>query len=235
MAARATVPVLCYHQLRDWAAGDSAYARSVLICPPDNFRRQLDGIAEAGFTAITPADYLQHLRTDSTLPEKPVILSFDDGKDSQPLVAGPELAKRGLTGTFFLMTVVIGNPGWISERQVKELADAGHIIGSHTWDHHAVTGYAGTDWATQLEKPRATLRALSGQEVDTFAYPYGSWNEAALPHLRAAGYASAFQLADKPVDKADVELTLRRMLVDSRWGGARVVAALDRVRAGTRR
>lgn len=54
MTARATVPVLCYHQLRNWASGDSAYNKSVLICPPANLARQLDGIKDAGYTTILP-------------------------------------------------------------------------------------------------------------------------------------------------------------------------------------
>lgn len=144
------------------------------------------------------------------------------------MVAGPELAKRGMHGVFFIMSVVIGNSGWISKRQIKELADAGNEIGSYTWDHHAVTKYSGTDWAEQFEKPRATLSAASGQPVDSFAYPYGAWNAAALPHLRAAGYTSAYQLQEKPLDAANADLTLRRILVDSRWDGAKTVKALEK-------
>ena len=56
MIKRATVPVLCYHQLRDWRAGDSAYERAELICPPAYFRRQLDALADDGWTTIGPDD-----------------------------------------------------------------------------------------------------------------------------------------------------------------------------------
>lgn len=232
MAERATVPVLCYHQIREWAPGDSAYSRSALICPPDTFRRQLDGIAEAGWTTITPDAYLDHLTARTPLPEKPVLITFDDGKDSQPLVAAPELARRGMSGVFFVMTVVIGKAGWISERQVAELADQGHVVGSHTWDHQNVTKYGAGDWSTQFEESRATLRELSRQPVATFAYPYGAWNEAALPHLAAAGYTMAFQLADHALLPTDVPHTLQRILVDSRWDGAAAVAALEAFRTG---
>ncbi len=228
MVARATVPVLCYHQIRDWTAQDSAYSKSVLICPPSNFRRQLDGLAEAGWTTITPADYLAHPEDGTALPDKPVILSFDDGKDSQPNVAAPELSRRNMRGVFFIMTVVIGKSGWISKKQIADLADQGHVVGSHTWDHHSVTDYSGDDWRIQFQDSRATLQRLSGQAVDTFAYPYGAWNPAALPHLSEAGYSTAFQLTEKPIEPGAVPLTLRRILVDSRWDGAKTVAAVTR-------
>lgn len=227
-ASRATVPVLCYHQIRAWAGGDSSYNKNSLICPPDNFRRQLDGIKDAGFTTITPDAYLAHLRTNAPLPDKPVMLSFDDGKDSQPNVAAPELTKRGMTGTFFIMSVVIDKPGWITSKQVADLAAAGHTVGSHTYDHHDVRKYAGKDWEEQFVKPRDVLRKLSGQPVETFAYPYGAWNAAAFPHLAQAGYTTAYQLGDKPVDAANPLFTLRRILVNSRLDGAGIVAELTK-------
>lgn len=224
--ARTGVPVLCYHQIRPWAAGDSAYNKRSLICPPENFRRQLDGLVEAGYTSITPDAYLAHVRTGAPLPAKPVLLTFDDGKDSQPLVAAPELTRRGLTGVFFVMTVVIGNAGWIAPAQIRAMADAGHIIGSHTWDHHDVRKYTDNDFETQFVKARETLRKHSGQAVETFAYPYGAWNVAALPKLADAGFTTAFQLQEQKVDAAAPTLTLRRTLVDSTWDGAAIVKAV---------
>lgn len=224
--SRTGIPVLCYHQIRPWAAGDSAYNKRSLICPPENFRRQLDGLVEAGYTSITPDAYLAHVRTGAALPAKPVLLTFDDGKDSQPLVAAPELTRRGLTGTFFVMTVVIGNPGWITATQIRAMAGAGHTIGSHTWDHHDVRKYTDKDFDTQFVKARETLRKHSGQAVETFAYPYGAWNAAALPKLAVAGYTTAFQLQEQKVDAAAPPLTLRRTLVDSTWDGAAIVKAV---------
>lgn len=54
VAARATVPVLCWHQLRDWRTTDGSYSREFLICPPRTFRAQLDALAKDGWTTISP-------------------------------------------------------------------------------------------------------------------------------------------------------------------------------------
>lgn len=227
MSTRATVPVLCYHQVRPWTGGDAAYARSMLVIPPTQLAAQLDAIKAAGYTTISPQQYRDHLFADAALPTKPVILSLDDGKDDQVSAALPALTQRGMTGTFFVMTVILGNSGWMKRDDVKRLADAGMTIGSHTWDHHMVTKYSGKDYATQLDQPREVLRKLSGQPVDDFAYPYGAWNTAILPHIASAGYQAAYQLMDKPMDKGHPELTLRRILAVSTWSGPQVVAKLD--------
>ena len=227
MHGRASVPVLCYHQVRPYAGDDTAYVRSMLVIPPEKFAAQLDGIKAAGYTAISPQQYRDHLFAGAALPAKPVVLSFDDGKDNQFQQAMPALRKRGMTGVFFIMTVVLGQRGWMAKGDVKKLVDAGMSVGSHTWDHHMVTKYSGTDYKTQLVASRELLSGLSGQDVVDFAYPYGAWNTAILPQLTTAGYRSAYQLMDKPLDVKRPELSLRRILAVSTWTGPEVVAKLD--------
>jgi peptidoglycan/xylan/chitin deacetylase (PgdA/CDA1 family) len=223
---RATVPVLCYHQLRDWRSSDSAYNRATLICPPRHFRAHLDALDEAGWTTISPDQYLAHLTTGAALPRKPVILSFDDASAGHAKEAMPQLAKRGMTGVFFVMTVVLGKSNWMSTRDIKRLADAGMTIGSHTWDHHAVSDLSGRDWKIQLEQSRATLRRASGQPVEHFAYPYGTVSPKAFPHLRHAGYKTAFQLEGHQLDHRAPLYTLRRSIVVSNWSGANLLRYL---------
>ncbi len=227
-AARATVPVLCWHQLRAWAPRDSSYDRQLLVCPPAAFTAQLDALQAAGYTTIGPDQYLAALRYGDRLPERPVLLSFDDSQGSQMAVALPELLRRRMTATFFLMTVVLDRPRWMSRDDVRRLAGAGMTIGAHTWDHHRADRYRGRDWEVQLVRPKAELERLTGQPVDHFAYPNGAWDGEDLAHLTAAGYRSAYQLDTDPVDRSHPELTLRRQLVDSGWTGRSLVQRLGR-------
>ena len=226
IAARATVPVLCYHQLRDWTADDGEYARNLLICPPANFRAQLDAVAEAGFITISPDDYLAHMTMNAPLPEKPIILSFDDSQGTQATEGLPQLLARGMTGTFFAMTVPLGKTDWLSEDDLRELDANGMTIGAHTWDHSRVDEYSGEDWRIQLEQPRETLEKIIGKPVTHLAYPYGAWNDAALPQVLAAGYTSAYQLRDRTPSAESPLLTLERSLVDSRWTGVQLLEHL---------
>lgn len=226
IAARATVPVLCWHQLRNWTSADGSYARNLLICPPAKFRAQLDALADHGWTSIGPEEYLAHLTTGEPLPAKPVMLTFDDSQGSQISEGLPQLRARKMTATFFAMTVVLDKPDWFSRRDLKRLDDAGMTVAAHTWDHHRVDEYAAKDWSVQLKQPRELLEKIIGKPVEHFAYPYGAWDAAALPHVRAAGYASAYQLADRKPSPSAPLCTLRRDLVVSTWSGQQLLQHL---------
>jgi peptidoglycan/xylan/chitin deacetylase (PgdA/CDA1 family) len=227
VAARATVPVLCWHQLRDWTAGDSAYDRASLICPPAVFRRQLDTLAAGGWTTIGADLYLDHLTTGAPLPSRPVLLTFDDSQGSQVTVGLPELVRRRMTATFFVMTVPLDKRGWMSRADLRRLAAAGMTVGAHTWDHQRADRYAGGDWEVQLVRPKAELERILGRPVRHFAYPYGIWSPADFPHLAAAGYRTAFTLAGHP-DPHTPLYTLPRLLVGSDWTGSRLLDRLHR-------
>ncbi|MFC5060990.1 polysaccharide deacetylase family protein [Actinomycetospora atypica] len=227
--ARVTdVPVLCWHQLRDWRPDDSANSRSVLICPPAAFRAQLDALQGGGYTPISPDEHLAHLTTGAPLPAKPVLLTFDDSQGSQITVAAPELARRSMHAAFFVMTVPLDKAGWMSRDDVRRLHDAGHTIAAHTYDHQRADRYTDANVETQLVRPRAELEALVGAPVRHFAYPFGAWAPVDLGMLDRAGYVSGYQLADEAVDPTRPLLTLRRSLVGSTWDGPRLLTALAR-------
>jgi peptidoglycan/xylan/chitin deacetylase (PgdA/CDA1 family) len=214
--ARSTVPVLCYHHIREHTAADSPSARP-LICPPGVLQRQLEGLLEAGMRGVTSTALVDHLQLGTPLANDAVLVSFDDASGGQYTSALPILQRLGIPATFFVMTVVLDRPNWLSRDDVRALDAAGMTIASHTWDHHPVTRYGDKDWAVQLEKPRAQLQQIVGHDVDQFAYPYGLWNRAALPHVAAAGYRAAFQLTDQPQDAGLPLLTVRRLLTLSTW------------------
>nr|NLI49878.1 polysaccharide deacetylase family protein [Propionibacterium sp.] len=231
LVSRATVPVLCWHQVRAARASDSKNAKYELVISPANFRAQLDAIKGAGYTTISPEQYRAHVAEGAALPDKPVLLTFDDGAENQASVALPEVLARGMTATLFVMTVVIdGGKDWITGDQIGALAREGITIGSHTWDHHTVDKlHTEADYETQYVGSRRTLQQLSGQDVTAFCYPGGRWTEAALAPLRAAGYTTAFQLRETPVSPVDPLLTLRRQIVVSEWSGPQIVAQLARL------
>jgi peptidoglycan/xylan/chitin deacetylase (PgdA/CDA1 family) len=216
-AARSHVPVLCFHQVRDQAGGDSASAR-VIITPPRRLAAQLDALARAGYTTITPDQLLAYLRYGTGLPPRPVLLSFDDASEGQYTRALPMLLRHRFTATFFVMTVVLDKPRWLSRAEVRDLHRHGMTIAAHTWDHHPVPDYAGQDWQVQLVEPARELARLTGEPVRMFAYPYGLWSQAALSHVRAAGYEAAFQLG-RPQDARQPLLTIRRIIASSDWDG----------------
>src|SRR4030095_11041726 len=101
------------------------------------------------------------------------MLSFDDGTAGQAHEGSVQLTCSGMTGSFFVMTVVLNKPKWMSTRDILRLADAGMTIGSHTWDHHAVSDLSGNAWKVQLEQSRETLRKASRQPAPERAASLG--------------------------------------------------------------
>jgi len=213
--ARPQVPILCYHQIRNWIATDGKMGKDYIV-PLAEFKSQMKMLADSGYHTILPDQLHDYLVYGKKLPEKPIMLTFDDTKLDQYTAAIPEMNKYGFKGVFFIMTVSIGKPNYMSKAQIKELSDAGHVIGSHTYDHQNVKKYEGEDWETQIEKPTKTLEEITGKELKYFAYPFGLWNKEAIPELKKRRFTSAFILAEKR-DENDPLFTIRRIIASGYW------------------
>ncbi len=225
MLARSIVPVLCFHQLREHTADDSAYARSITT-PPDALRVQFTALRDGGYTPVAAPALVDHLQFGTPLPDRAVLLTFDDGSATHATVGLPMLREFGFPAVFFPMTVVLDKPNWLSGDQLRELDAAGMTIGAHSWDHQRMDRLAGDQWAEQVDQPRQTLADVLGHPIDLLAYPHGVWDQETLPHVASAGYRAAFQLAD-PTDPAQPLLTVRRIMPPPTWDGATLLAHLD--------
>jgi peptidoglycan/xylan/chitin deacetylase (PgdA/CDA1 family) len=213
--SRKQVPILCYHQIRDWKPTDSKTAKDYIVQLND-FKAQMKMLADSGYHTILPDQLYQYLNEGTALPSKPIMLTFDDTNLPQYAVALPEMKKYGFKGVFFIMTVSLGRPHYMTKDQVKELSDEGNVIGSHTWDHHNFKKYQGEDWVTQIEKPTKTLETITGKPIKYFAYPFGLWNEQGIPELKKRGFVAAFQLSEKR-DNIEPLFTVRRLLASGYW------------------
>jgi peptidoglycan/xylan/chitin deacetylase (PgdA/CDA1 family) len=210
------VPVVGYHQIRDWTADDTQQARPYIM-PVATFKTQMQYLAAHHYHTISPDQLLAHLTTGASLPDKPVLLTFDDGEEGQYATAFRVLKRHHFTATFFPMTVVLGKKHWMSPEQLRTMDKAGMTIGDHTYDHHRVDRYSGADWTKQITDSTKTLEKILGHPVHYFAYPYGAWNQNAFPHLKRNGYWAAFQLTSDPVDKHKPLYTLQRRLANPYW------------------
>jgi len=225
--ARSTVPVLCYHQVREHQASDGDYARAITT-PPAAFAAQLRALQEAGYTGVSGDAVVDYLEFGApALPEKPVLLTFDDGHITHYTAVLPALRELGWVGTFFPMTVVLNKKDWVTHDHLREMAAAGMTIGTHSWDHQRFDKLPADQWGVQAAEPRAELSAILGQEVTLLAYPYGAWNQEALPHVAEAGYRAAFQLSDHPQDPVNPLLTIRRIMPHSSWDGTTLLTRLE--------
>jgi peptidoglycan/xylan/chitin deacetylase (PgdA/CDA1 family) len=212
--ARKQVPVVCYHQIRDWKATDSKGAKDYIV-QIAAFKEHIKMLADSGYHTILPDQLYAYLTTGAPLPKKPIMLTFDDTDLDQFTIANPTLKKYGFKAVYFVMTVSLGRPHYMTADMVKKLSDEGNVIGSHTWDHHRVDKYSHNselkiigkngkitirpvdDWVTQIDKPTKKLEEITGKKIDYFAYPFGIWKKPVLPEFQKKGFKMAFQLADK--------------------------------------
>lgn len=222
--ARKQIPILCYHQIRDWKETDSKTARPYIV-PVDQFKAQMKALSDSGYTTILPDQLYAYLAAGIPVPDKAVMLTFDDGDKDQYTTGLPELDKYGFKGVFFIMTVSIGRSIYMTKDQIRSLSDKGHVIGSHTWDHKNVKKFEAGDWVTQIEKPSRQLEEITGKPVRYFAYPFGLWKPEVIPSLKERGMVAAFQLAVKR-DEKDPLHTIRRIIVPGTWDGQGLIKAM---------
>ncbi|WP_433440966.1 polysaccharide deacetylase family protein [Nonomuraea sp. CA-141351] len=117
-----------------------------------------------------------------------VSLTFDDGLVRQKEMA-QELAKRGMAGTFYVLSTRIQAPGYLSQTQIAELSQAGHEIGGHTRTHARLPTLHPDEQRREVCGDRSALEAL-GFTPRSFAYPFHEVNAAAEAVVKDCGYSS---------------------------------------------
>ncbi|HEX2073571.1 MAG TPA: polysaccharide deacetylase family protein [Geodermatophilus sp.] len=206
-----TVPVLMYHSV----AVDPDRATHRLSVHPRMFEAQLDFLGERGFTPMTFSGLGAALRDGSALPERPVVLTFDDGYADFHREALPLLAARGWPATVFVTT------GWLADAedraghpldemltwgQVAEVASAGIEIGAHSHSHPQLDQLPAAALAAELRDSRAYLEDRLGRRVSTLAYPFGYSSPRVRRDVAAAGYDFAAAVRNTRVRPSSTDL-----------------------------
>jgi len=116
----------------------------------------------------------------SSLPLRPMIsLRFDDGHDTDYLTVYPALQSRGLKGSFYPIGrhIIEGTEGRVNGEQIKEMAHAGHEIGSHCYNHVRLDDQTDEDAVFQLVESKKILEETTGLPVHTLAVPFHSYSK----------------------------------------------------------
>ncbi|MBO9672300.1 MAG: polysaccharide deacetylase family protein [Sphingobacteriaceae bacterium] len=216
--ARREVPVLCYHQIRNNIASDSKRAHDDIIAP-DKFREHMKMLADSGYHSILPDQLYQYLVYGAKLPEKPIMITFDDTDEDQFTVGSTTLKKYGFKGVYFIMTVSIGRKGrinYMTKEQIRQLSDEGNTIASHTYDHKNFATFTDADWTTQIDEPTKKLEQITGKKVEYFAFPYGVFKSSTLHKLKEHGFKAAFILSTARDENYPL-YTIRRIIDPGRY------------------
>jgi len=176
MAAVASlkVPVLMYHEVADVTATPSG-----LAVAPQAFADQLAYLRDAGFTAVT-AGALAKILADGAgeLPERPVVLTFDDGYADFHSRALPLLKQYGHTATLFQTTgwvdTMLGSRRMLNWCELSEIAEAGIEIGAHSQGHPEFDRLSDDKLRDELEGPKRMIEDKLGFAVPGLAYAVSS-------------------------------------------------------------
>lgn len=200
--------ILAFHAVEDGSGP--------LCIAPGVFARQVAALAESGAVALTVSDLARRLRSGE-LPERAVAFTFDDGYASVHSAALPVLASHGYVATVFPVTSQLGGTNeWDAARgtatlkllgrsALMELAATGWEVGGHTHTHRPLTGLSDVDVHREVSVSRSVLEDLLATPVETFAYPYGAWDEPSRrvvggAHLACLGIGAALATPASPAD-----------------------------------
>ncbi len=178
----AKLPVLLYHHVGPKHRG----AYPLLTVSPARFESQMKWLRRRGYTAIRPSDWISWLRSERSLPAKPVLITFDDGYADLTQYALPVLMRYGLTATVFLPTQCIGKTNdwdkgtWallplIDQTQIRRWAAQGIEFGSHSRTHPHLTTLSRQQLDDEITGSAEDFQYLTGSRPIAFAYPYGSF------------------------------------------------------------
>lgn len=186
------VPILMYHYIRvppDPGADRLGYNLSV---SPEEFARQMDLLAQQGFHPITMAQLQGYLQGGSALPDRPVVLTFDDGYSDLYTEAFPVLRRHGFKAVAYIVSGFVGAAGRnVTADQIREMDAYGIEIGAHTFSHADLTKLGPDQLQAEVAGSKAQLEALVGHPVTAFCYPAGRFSQTAVEAVQAAGFGSA--------------------------------------------
>jgi peptidoglycan/xylan/chitin deacetylase (PgdA/CDA1 family) len=182
------IPILMYHVVTTAPATASF---PDLFVPKESFAAHMKALANDGFHAVTLEQVNSYWRKGTRLPEKPIVISFDDGYHSIYSNAFPVMRKLRWPGVLNLKVDNLKVAGGINARNVRTLLKYGWELGAHTITHPDLTKVDADTLNHEIAGSRKILRKRFGVEVNTFCYPAGRFDNTVINAVESAGYTSA--------------------------------------------
>jgi peptidoglycan/xylan/chitin deacetylase (PgdA/CDA1 family) len=178
---------LMYHEIE--AAGralcdtEPGYVRYVVS--EATFRHQVAHLRASGYRGISVGQWIADVGARPA-----VVITFDDGSETDAVVAAPLLAEAGFGATFYVIAERVGWRGYLSPAQLRELCAAGFEIGCHSMTHSYLDEMNDEQLRVELGEARDRLEQISGCRVTHFSCPGGRWNRSLAHSAAEAGYQS---------------------------------------------
>ena len=179
------LPVANYHQV------NNKY-QTVLTMKPEDFEEQMKYLHDNDYHAISQKQFDDYMTGRGTLPDRPILITFDDGYIDNYEEAYPIMKKYGMRGTIFLITSLVNTPRYLTWAQIQEMSQNGIEFGSHTVSHKPLTSFDRDGVRRELRESKAILEKKLGRPCPLIAFPEGKFNDMVMEETKAAGYKYGF-------------------------------------------
>ncbi len=185
------VPILMYHYV-EYVHDQRDTIRKSLALTPFVFEKQLQTLIGGGYTFITTKDMADVLDGKARLPDKPIILTFDDGYGDFYTDVFPLLKKYNARAVAYIVPGFSDKLNYMTSAQVGEVAKSGIVeIAAHTMHHVWLKGMSKEQATYEIEESKKMLEANYGIPVVSFAYPYGAFDAQAAAIAKKVGFRTA--------------------------------------------
>lgn len=190
-SATLRIPILMYHYVENVTDPKDKIRKSLAI-PPAIFSLQLQTLKNDGYTFMNMAELADVIDGKTKLPQKGVVLTFDDGYRDFYTDVFPILEQYNIKAVSYVISGFINKPNYMFDWQIKELIKSKLVeIGAHTLHHPDLSRLPFNRLQLEVSQSKSDLESEFGIPVVSFAYPYGSFNTSAIDAVRAAGFRSA--------------------------------------------
>lgn len=213
------IPILMYHYV-EYVQDKNDTTRIKLTTSPYTLKAQIETLKSAGYTFITPSDLANALDGKVLdFPQKPIILSFDDGYRDLYTDVFPILQEENVKGVAYIIVNYLNRQNFLLSSQLEELAKSPLLeIGAHTMNHVGLKGVKRNAAWNEIIESRKFLQKMLNLPIYSFAYPYGSFDQQAIDLVNAAGFTNAVSTIPGIKDTIDTKYYLYRLRPGGRTG-----------------
>lgn len=202
------IPVLYYHSVNNEVFNE-------VTISPDTLKKELKYIKDNGYTTLSLDEVNQYILNKKTLPEKSILITFDDGYMDNYYYAFPILKELNMKATIFCITSKLDGSYYLSENAIKEMSQNNIDIESHTVNHKHLNELNYKEQLEEMKNSKAKLESIIEKEVNAIAFPFGDYNNDSVLAAKEAGYNIAFTTNNGLITTDANPLELNRIYISS--------------------
>lgn len=185
------LPILMYHYV-EHVQDEGDTIRQSLNTSPETLTSQIKTLQQANYTFLTASQTAHIINGTIPLPEKAVLLTFDDAYEDFYTDVLPILKRYQIPATVYVITQFLDRPNYMTSQQLTAVRNSGLVeIGAHSQHHYDLPYISPTKATQEISGSKIDLEKKLAIPVYSFAYPSGRYNQEIITLTQDAGYTNA--------------------------------------------